>query len=114
VADEQTRGLSQQIGLDVWTGYFGVRTAAQRVGTSRDLLTSAQQSLDVAEGRYKEGLGTILDVLTAESALANARAQEVQARTDWLLSLAQLAHGIGGLTPETAVADAAGATGALR
>jgi outer membrane protein len=114
IADEQTRGLSQQIGLDVWTGYFGVRTAGQRVGTSRDLLTSAQQSLDVATGRYKEGLGTILDVLTAESALANARAQEVQARTDWLLSLAQLAHGIGGLTPETAVADAVGTTGARR
>jgi len=111
--DEQTRGLAQQIDLDVWTGYFGVRTAAQRVGTSRDLLASAQQSLDVASGRYKEGLGTILDVLTAESALANARAQDVQARTDWLLSLAQLAHGMGGLTPETAVAASAGPAGAV-
>jgi outer membrane protein len=113
IADEQTRGLAQQIGLDVWTGYFGVRTASLRVRTSRDLLTSAQQSLDVASGRYKEGLGTILDVLTAESALANARAQEVQARTDWLLSLAQLAHGMGGLTPETAVAASAGPAGAV-
>jgi outer membrane protein len=114
-ADEQTRGLAQQIDLDVWTGYFGVRTAAQRVRTSRDLLASAQQSLDVASGRYKEGLGTILDVLTAESALANARAQDVQARTDWLLSLAQLAHGMGGLTPETAIANSVGpAAGTLR
>ena len=114
IADEQTRGLARQIDLDVWTGYFGVRTAAQRVRTSRDLLASAQQSLDVASGRYKEGLGTILDVLTAESALANARAQEVQARADWLLSLAQLAHGMGSLTPETAGAASPSATGAFR
>ena len=62
----------------------------------------------------KEGLGTILDVLTAESALANARAQEVQARADWLLSLAQLAHGMGSLTPETAGAASPSATGAFR
>jgi len=42
-------------------------------------------------------VGSILDVLTAEVALANARAQEVQARADWLLSLASLSHDTGAL-----------------
>ena len=45
--------------------------------TTRDLLASAPQSADVAEGRYKAGVGSILDLLTAQAALADARAQEV-------------------------------------
>ena len=36
---------------------------------------------------------------SAESALESARAQEVQARTDWFLSVAQLAHDTGSLEP---------------
>jgi len=67
------------------------------VRTTRDLLQSAQQSFEVVSARYKAGVGSILDVLTSESALASARAQEAQARTDWFLSMAQLAHDTGSL-----------------
>ena len=42
-------------------------------------------------------MGSILDVLTSETALASARAQETQARTDWFLTMAQLAHDTGTL-----------------
>lgn len=97
LAREQVRDLSQQVSLDVWTSYYALRTAKQRLTTSRDLLTSAQQSADVAHARYREGIGTILDVLTADAALQDARAQEVQARTDWFLAVAQLAHDTGRL-----------------
>ena len=97
LAREELRDLSQQVSLDVWTSYYALRTAKQRLTTSRDLLTSAQQSADVARARYREGIGTILDVLTAEAALQDARAQEVQARTDWFLAVAQLAHDTGRL-----------------
>ena len=101
LAQEEVRGLGQQIDLQVWTSYFGLQTARQRLATARDLLTSAQQSVDVATARYREGLGTILDVLTAESALEAARAQEVQSRADWFLALAQLAHDTGSLNEGT-------------
>lgn len=97
LAREQLRDLSQQVSLDVWTSYYGLRTARQRLATSRDLLNSAQQSADVARARYREGVGTIVDVLTAQSALETARAEEVQSRADWFLSLAQLAHDTGRL-----------------
>jgi outer membrane protein TolC len=70
----------------------------QRLTTSRDLLRDAQESVNVAMGRYRSGIGSILDLLTAEAALENARAEEVQARTDWFQSVAQLAHDTGSLT----------------
>ncbi|MDP9359874.1 MAG: TolC family protein [Acidobacteriota bacterium] len=99
LAAENARGLEQQINLQVWTSYYDLQTAMQRLTTSRDLLRNAQESVDVALGRYRAGIGNILDLLTAEAALENARAEEVQARTDWFLSVAQLAHDTGTLTP---------------
>lgn len=91
--------LEQQVILQVWTSYFAVRTAAQRVTTSEDLLQSARQAADVTAGRYRSGVGSILDLLTSQRNLALARAQEVQARSDWFQSLAQLAHDTGVLGP---------------
>jgi len=102
LAAENARGLEQQIDLQVWTSYYALQTAMQRLATSRDLLRDATQSVDVAMGRYRAGIGNILDLLTAESALENARAEEVQARTDWFLSVAQLSHDTGTLTRATA------------
>ncbi|HZI93904.1 MAG TPA: TolC family protein [Patescibacteria group bacterium] len=89
--------LSQEIISQVWSGFYDLRTATQRIETTRDLLDSAQQSYDVSLGRYKAGVGSILDLITSQASLDKARAQQAQARTDWHLSLAQLAHDTGTL-----------------
>ena len=91
--------LEQQVILEVWTSYYGLKTATQLVSTTRDLLASAEQSERVAMGRYQEGVGTILDLLTAQSALADARAEEILARSSWFYALAQLAHDVGIASP---------------
>jgi outer membrane protein len=100
-AQAHLESLRQQVILQVWTSYFTLKTAAQRVQTAADLLESARQSQDVALGRYKNGVGSILDLLVAQSALASARAQEIQARSDWFQSVAQLAHDTGVLGKES-------------
>ena len=79
----------------LFTSYYALQTATQRVATSAELLTSAVQSEEVARGRYAEGVGNILDLLTAQSALADARAQSVLSRWTWYASLAQLSHDAG-------------------
>jgi outer membrane protein TolC len=97
VARAQAEGYEQQVILQVWTSYYALQTASQRVRTSQALLESATQSEQVALARYKEGVGTVLDLLSAQAALASARAQEIQARADWLVSVAGLAHDSGAL-----------------
>jgi outer membrane protein TolC len=87
--------LRQQVTTQVFTSYYSLQTAGQRVTTADALLASAQQSEQVAAGRYREGVGSIIDLLTAQSALANARAQQVQSRWQWYTALAQLAHDSG-------------------
>jgi len=87
--------LRTQVSSQVVTSYVALHTAAARVRSANVLLASAQQSEDVARGRYKAGVGTILDLLTAQSALASARAQQAQTRWTWATALAQLAHDVG-------------------
>ncbi len=106
--------LKQSIEYQVFTDYAALQTATQRVRSSDDLLKSAQQSEDVAQGQYKEGVGTIVALLTAQAALATARATEVQSRWTWYTAFMQLAHdagilGIHGSAPLRITPDAAAA-----
>jgi outer membrane protein len=87
--------LRTQVSNQVVTSYVALRTATARVRSADVLLASAQQSADVARGRYRAGVGTILDLLTAQSALASARAQQAQTRWTWATALAQLSHDVG-------------------
>jgi outer membrane protein TolC len=91
--------MEQQVILEVWTSHREVKTAARRVLASRDLLASAEQNEEVALGRYEEGVGSIIDLLTAQALLASARAEEIQARSDWFVAMARLAHATGSIGP---------------
>ncbi len=89
--------LRNQVALDVWKAYQSLTTATQSLKTTLDLVASAEQSERVALGRYKAGVGTVLDLLTAQSALASARLQRIQAALDWYVYRATLAQSVGAL-----------------
>ena len=99
-ASARSETIRQQVVYQVFSAYYALQTATRRVRTAGDLLASAQQSSEVALARYKAGVGTVLDLLAAQSALATARAQQVDARLAWSVSLAQLAHDAGVLDPQ--------------
>jgi len=94
-AAARAEALGQQVVSQAFASYYALDTAAQRVETSRDLMASARASEDVALARYRAGAGSVLDLLQAQSALADARAQEIDARWGWYSALAQLAHDTG-------------------
>lgn len=89
--------IKNQVALDVWRAYQSLTTATQSLKTTADLVASAEQSAKVALGRYKAGVGTVLDLLTAQSALASARLQRIQAQLDWNVYRATLAQAMGAL-----------------
>jgi outer membrane protein len=97
--------LRIQVGQQVYTSYYSLLTASQRSRTADVLLASAIQSDEVARARYRAGVGTIVDLITAEAALSSARAQQSQARWSWAIALAQLSHDVGliGLRGETSI-----------
>jgi len=93
----QRERTSQQIALDVWKAYQAVVTGNQAVKSSGDLVASAAHSEQVALGRFKAGVGSILDLLTAQSALASARLQNIQSVYNWHIAKATLAQSMGSL-----------------
>lgn len=94
---ERTNAIEQQVILQVFQSYYELQTAIERVRSVEDLYSSAQQSEEVAAARYKEGVGTVLELVSSQSALAAARAQKVLAGWQWRTAVAQLAHDTGGL-----------------
>jgi len=106
--------LSNDVALDVWTAYQDLRTERAALATSDDLVASAQENYSVALGRYRAGVGTVTDLLNAQSALADAELRRIQARYRWNISKAALARAIGVLEPGLARAAAQRAPGAVR
>ncbi len=93
------RSMEQQVALQVFQTYQAFRTATEQVAAANDLLTSASANADAARARYRQGVGSVIELVTAEQELASARAQQVQAHVDWHTSLVQLAHDAGLLEP---------------
>ena len=89
--------LFRQTELEVWQAYFDLNTAASAVDTSVSVLKSANQSAEVALGRYKAGVGSLLDLLTAQADQSNARVQFIQAQLDWYTGVTRLGYARGAL-----------------
>lgn len=86
----------------VTNAHMGIKTAAENLDYSEQYLKAAELQFKIANTNYKAGTMTILDVLSAQSALANARQQKANAQYQWYESLADLAYATGTLcaTPE--------------
>lgn len=65
-----------------------MQTALKSVEAAEVLVRSAQENSDVAEGQYKNGLGSMTNVVDATTALNNAKLQLVSARLSSLTALA--------------------------
>jgi outer membrane protein len=95
--EAQRDQLLSQVQLQVWQAYFNQQTAAVTIKSAGALLRSATQAAQVAQARYRAGVGTILEVLNTQAAEANANVQNIQAQLNWYVGLAQLGHAVGTL-----------------
>jgi outer membrane protein len=84
-----------QIKVEAEQAALGVLEAHARRDVSRVLVAQATENLDLAEGRYQAGVGSIVDLADAQAALTSARAGEVRAVYDLATARARLARAIG-------------------
>lgn len=87
--------LLLQIRTDVEQAVATVKEARARREVATVLVSQAKENLDLAEGRYQAGLGTIIDVTTSQTSFTSAQAQEVKAAFDLAAAWAQLQYAIG-------------------
>lgn len=91
--------LYKQAELDVWQAYYDLQTAATNVNSSENLVRSATQSAAAAVARYKSGLGSLLDMITAQGDETQSRVLLIQSYLDWFTALARLNFAIGASDP---------------
>jgi outer membrane protein len=89
--------VEQQVAMDVWKSYQELETETADVQAAGEFFQAATQSYQVAQGRYKAGVGTMIELLNAQSAVANATQQQVQALSNWRIARLKLALGLGKL-----------------
>ncbi len=83
--------------LEVWKSYYSFKTAVKTYKYSEEFLKFTEETYESALGGYKEGTSSILDLLSAQKALSRARAHKIQARTEWVTSIAGIAYATGTL-----------------
>jgi len=82
--------LKDQIRIEVEKAYDELMQAKKTLEIQAETIAQADEGLRIAQLRYEAGEGTLLEVLSAQTALAAARTSEAQARFALRSSLAGL------------------------
>lgn len=100
---EQARASLEQVQLDVIQDVSNYRSdvayAKESLEYAKEYLSSAEEDFKVNLKKYKVGTGTIVNLINAQTAVADARAQLAQAQNNWYTSVANLAYATGILFP---------------
>lgn len=87
------------VALEVTQAYEDARYAHNARAGVQVQFDSAAESARAAEARYKAGVGSLLEWLTAQADLARARQAQAQADSDWLAAFSRLNHALGRIPP---------------
>lgn len=67
--------IERDISSDLWRNVKLLESETENLNASKLLLDSARQSYDITFGRYKAGVGSILELLATQAVLSSARSQ---------------------------------------
>jgi TolC family type I secretion outer membrane protein len=81
---------------DVQQAYLSMMEAEEKIPSAELSVKLARENMEIAEGRYKEGVGTPIEVTDAQVTFSNARTAQIQSLVDYKLSRAALEKAIGG------------------
>lgn len=92
-AQEEER--RQQIALEVEQSYLRVVETQERITATEAAARAAKENLDLAQGRYQVGVGSIIEVTDAETIYADAQTTYIRTLYDYKIADAQLARAMG-------------------
>jgi len=92
-AQEEDR--RQQIALEVEQSYLRVVETQERIKATESAAKAAKENLDLAQGRYQVGVGSIIEVTDAETLYTDAQTTYIRTIYDYKIADAQLARAMG-------------------
>jgi outer membrane protein len=93
--DAELQETRDQIEQEVFTSYTNMQTALRQQQAAAALLRASSQSYEAARQSYRLGLRNQLDVVSAQKSLAQAQYEDIAARSQLLLQVADLAFRTG-------------------
>ena len=85
----------RNVELEVQQAYLSLKEAIERYDVTKKSLEQSEEDMRVSEGRYKEGIGNILEVIDAQTALTRARTNNVVVLYDIVSAGAKLDRATG-------------------
>jgi outer membrane protein len=79
----------------VWRAYFEFKSALKKYDYAKAILAASQDAYDANLEAYRQGLSTIVELLSAGNDLANARYTLIQSKADLLTASAAVAYAAG-------------------
>lgn len=111
-AQDELTAIRDRATREVWTAYIQFRTAVRKHDAALALDKAANASYSASLGAYKYGVKNLVDVVTAQNQLAQARLSLVSARSELFLDAVKLEFTTGNLlrnqSPATALEPADG------
>jgi len=92
-SDEEDR--RQSIALEVEQSYLNVVATQERIKANESAAKAAKENLDLAQGRYQVGVGSIIEVTDAETLYTDAQTTYIRSIYDYKIADAQLARAMG-------------------
>jgi outer membrane protein TolC len=102
-AEVEVDDTARRIELDVRTAYSKFLEASEVLDSQKKVLEQGEEALRLARARNDAGTGTQLDVLSAQTALTDARTTQVQALHDYDAARARLQRAIGIIVPNSSI-----------
>lgn len=93
--EAQRDALRQAILLEVNRAYADFESAGARLDVMESSLKKARENLDIAQGRYRSGVGPYLEVTDAQVVGIKAETDYYQAQYDYQLAVAKLEMAMG-------------------
>ena len=93
--------LEEQVQLEVKQSLLNLESSDKFVQSQQGSVTNAEEALRLAQVNFREGVGTSLDVISAQTELTRARSNYAQAVRDYRLAGLSLEFSIGALGEES-------------
>jgi outer membrane protein TolC len=91
----QEEAQRQQVALDVEQAYLRLVELQERIKANEAAANAAKENLDLADGRYQVGVGSIIEVTDAQTLYTDAQTTYIRALYEYKIADAQLVRAIG-------------------
>jgi len=96
-SDQRLRDQQERVVRDVRVAWSSTMTAFQRLDVTAQFMRQAALALNLADGRYKLGLSSIIELTQSQLNLTQAEIENLSAKYDYQSQFAALQYAIGAL-----------------